>query len=324
MIELKGKRIKIDLSNPNVLSDFIKIGEFDYIVDFDDQKIEISPTGNPFVRHFENYGDVIDDCLSRIAYSYTKHLKDDTEILNGIRKKTIKASFLDEIKYVGVMYIKKIKVRNSENMLGTFLESKNLNVTNNDIRKDYLDLKEFKNSNPFTITDDKEIDNWWTKLDDYSTFQTTNIMPTFIELLGSFNKKEHTIYICDDNINKTAEKMNLLKNEIWFSNNDCKSFKKMVVLHEIGHSVFQYIGHNPFEPIGNETRANFFASLMSFGEFDQYIKILSTYQPFIYKFPFLSFAYMINERITKKGLIKDYNELKKLYEEIIVRDIYGF
>ena len=219
------------------------------------------------------------------------------------------------------MYVEKIEIKSSDEMYNIVLKLKS-RFLDEDTKKEYR----HEEDNPFGIFKRNYQDNalmrddWWIRKDinnKNDPFQITEAKPTIVELLGCFVKEEHAIYICDKNIKKTTK---MISKDKWFEN-EIKTFTKLVVLHEIGHSVFQYIGFDNKQPIINETRANYFSSLMTYGEFDYYINEFTSYQPFEYHFPFLSLHYMIYER--RYMTTNPYLDTINCYNKVLIGDIYG-
>ena len=208
-------------------------------------------------------------------------------------------------------------------------------------------LQEEKNEYDFFDTDrikeeynekykDKESDKkdaWWIDYNDYKNarqiYEKNGLPkqiieinePSALELMGCYAKNEKTIYICEENIEKTMDLLEVY--DEWFGKDETgeykhfKEFKDLVILHEIGHSIFQY-NSDPFSSITNERQANYFSSLMTDGKYDAHIKCLTLFQPFIYRFPLLSLQYTIyleNDEYNYDQLSDNYyQKVGELYE----------
>ncbi len=303
--KLDGNIIKIkDLSDKSCINLFKSLNRFEYVVDFTSEKIYVEEKKEKRKDEYDCCKSLIVECLNKTCEDYCIHKKNDESRM-----------FYDEIHFVGIIYIDCIKKLSKEDMYKANLEIKSNLYDDGDTKKDYRMIIE-RNSNsqvPFIKVSDDE--TWWINDDGFLPRQSIEETPSFIELMGCFSREERAIYLCDENINTTLK--GLESYDGWFKYYK-KHFKKLIVLHEIGHSIFQFTKKKPKEPILDETRANYFASYHTNGRYDDKIYLLTCFQPFIYKFPFLSFDYMIKKTKTigyYKLLKRDYyRKVDELYE----------
>lgn len=271
-------------------------------------KTEIEEVFNDIKKHLENL----------FFYEYIKWKNSGDIIFKEnylIKSEEIPVYFIYFVHLIGIYYIEKIENMSNEEIKKFKINAYDEKTRKSEIVSEYIKLTTDEGNFKF-MNRDKKIDQWCFKNDhigEYSVVQKVNMEPTYIELLGCFVKEEHAVYICEDNIKKTAEKLRIHDN--WFDglNTDIGSnydiFRSLVILHEIGHSIFQY---TPRKLILDETRANYFSSWFTKGKYDYHIDCLTKFQPFIYKFPLLSAQY---ENIKKSRKNSNYDEELKLYNK---------
>ncbi len=257
-------------------------------------------------RKYGRYKTIIRNCIQQVCESFGMHKRENAKM--NFDDKSISLSFIDEIHFIGILYIENIKSVSKTKM---YEHSESIkSQSEEDIIKEYKIMKEINSLIPFIPIEDNNINvnTWWMRTENNFPSQSFDSKKSYIELMGLFVKKEHLICICNENLKKT---FNGLKSfDSWFSSDNEKKFIELIVLHEIGHSVFQYVGFYPsVDLIKNETRANYFSSLITHGNYDDKIYLLTIFQPFIYKFPYLSFQFMNNKYFSKteySKLLKDY------------------
>ena len=306
MILIKKGRIKpkkiytLDISLVNKL---LKKNKFTYEVNLEDEIIEIEFTDEVRNNDYGDYCSIFYGTLNQIIGQHSLHKFEKSKI--KFRKNSISLSFLDEIHFVGTLFIDRINSISKERMYGISSNMNNRLLSDETIKKEYDDTRSLESEIPLINKQDNIDDDWWMNPNDDGATQTFKAKKTFIELLGLFIKEEHTVYICENNINRTITELS--SHDPWYSANK-EVFTELIVLHEIGHSVFQYIGFYS-EPIKNETRAYYYSSFITNGLYDDKIYYLTTFQPYIYRFPYLSFGYMHNlyfERSEYRIELDDY------------------
>lgn len=301
----------LDLHAVNLIKSF---GRYNYEVDFANRRIIITPEGSAIKQYYEGYGDILNNCIDRIIASYQRHKTydlcyDDSSINER--------AFVDEIHLVGVLYIDTIKLVD-EYTMKEYVAGNKQKITDENIINDYMRIE--RSNGRLPKIDRQEIEkshpDWWVNDNNDVPRQKFPSTLSAVESMGVFIKKDHKICICLKNIEKCSKRLQKCEEC------DCDSslLESLVVLHEIGHSVFQFVGQEPtIEPILNETRANYFSSLMTDGYFDDTIYALTKYQPFMYKFPYLSFQFEIYKSKSTLGdkysiLLDDYkDEVGELY-----------
>ena len=306
MILIKKGRIKpkkiytLDIS---LVNKFLKKNKFTYRVNLEEEIIEIEFSDDIRCNDYGDYCSIFYGSLNQIIGHHSLHMYEKTKI--KFKKNNISLSFLDEIHFVGTLFIDRINSISKERMYAISLNTNNRIISDEIIKKEYDDTRRLESNNPLINKQDNIDDDWWMNPNSDGATQTFKARKTFIELLGLFVKEEHAIYICENNISRTITELS--SHDPWFSEN-INIFTELVVLHEIGHSVFQYNGFST-EPIKNETRANYYSSFITNGLYDDKIYHLTTFQPFIYRFPYLSFGYMHNlhfERSEYRIELDDY------------------
>ncbi len=317
-----GKEDRIeDLSKESCIKKIYDLGRFEYDkVDFIKKTITIRITTENRENKYGEYDYIISNYLKQSCELFSMHKREKTTVnFFGFRETPL--YFLDEIHFVGMAFIECIKSVKREEMLECFNKSKNINDSKKEsemIVSDYRRISDFETQPSVKlpiIGKNKRNDTWWFE-DQDEMKQEFEVKPTMVELMGCFVKKEHSIYICKENIKSMSELLE--RRDDWYKRN-LNIFIELIVLHEMGHSVFQYVGIEYFEPIMNETRANYFSSFTTHGLYDDKIDYLTKFQPFVYHFPYLSFAYMISKlkfggKYTK--LLEDYYRMVGvLYEK---------
>jgi len=307
--ELGKKRHKINLLDKSWISKIYDLGRFKYEYDdinFEKKEITIHIESEKRDNEYGDFQKIIEKYLFQTCELFSMHKRERQSI--NINEKRVPLWFLDEIHFIGITFVENVKSMSKKEM-PTILEKIDLQLDETNIKEEYDNMKRIDSSIPFISIDDNGFvnDTWWMKENTFPS-QTFKSKKTFIELMGLFVRKEHTIYICEENIKRTMK--GLVSFDSWFSSKNEKKFIELILLHEIGHSVFQYIGFSPsVESIKNETRANYFSSLVTHGNFDDKIYLLTIFQPFIYRFPYLSFQFMNNRYFLKteySQLLKDY------------------
>lgn len=338
MIVFKNENINYEKLDEKLKKKILSCGPFSYSVDYSKETIEINiiDKSKRYRKRYSIFNDYINLLFSRIISSFAAHKDNCEEIYGKNNSNKLPLYFLDEIHFVGLAYVQSITIVSAKEMKRAYVNERSFKGSlyyeeeqiKNEIENSYFGA--FK-ENPFNPFRDVEIDESDLPRPvligkEEPIYPVTPINtakhPTCIQLLGLFVRDKRRILICRELIEKTFK--NLSKLDPWFKDeSNLEKFIRLILLHEIGHSVFQYVTFKNrymlLFPCLNETRANYFASLMDEENLSEKIYLLTKFQPMIYRYPLLEFSF----ELFKIGrMIYSFAEYKKYYKEIVGGLIY--
>ena len=282
----------------------------EYHVNLVDEVIDVKcdyDTGRK--KDYGKYNSIVSKIQQYVLRNYYKHSREEERLIRHMTDKT-SLSFLDEIQYVGLLYVDTIETKTSLEMPKQVVT----NYNDQDIRDDYERMRRIFSESSLSPMNRDERNLHWNEYDPDLSQKLPYL--SYLQLLGLFIRPEHKILICEENIERLLKEMKQYRKDIDIS---LDKAIELILLHEFGHSVFQYVGNSPIEPIMNETRANYFASTIMDGRHDPFIKELTSIQPFIYRFPILSILYMV---VSSYRGNNDYQDTIREYNDM-VGALYG-
>lgn len=265
--------------------------------------IEIKIKSNTPTTIINTHSKLVEEYRRIICDSYKKNIESKEVLI--IEKLNLKIPFiaLDLINFLGLRYVRKIETINAKDMKLKYNNQPNFAPVDA-IKKEYIHRRNnqktsetwFFHCNGYENLEDRiSIENLTAE---FSTpKQTVDIEPSFLEMMTLFDSETRTIYVCEENINKTIYALHGYDN--WFNQDNFETLKEIMILNSIGHSVFKYLNEDSnFEEnvIINNTRCNYLASLMTKGKYDYQIKCITHFQPFENRFPLLVSAFSPNEK----------------------------